>query len=326
MALKFWESKKQNNKSDSNISKLKTSPPETALEPNLPKPKVRWGTQLKALLLGKKQLDYDILEEIETLLLNADLGIEVTQNLIATIEETTTKKELANIDTIINKLKNTMLNMLQVNQRNFQVTDQSPFIVLVVGVNGVGKTTSIGKLSYRLKQQGHSVLLAAGDTFRAAASEQLQHWGNNHSIDVIYQGEGADSAAVIYDAITSANARQHNVVIADTAGRLHNKSHLMDELSKIKRVIGKADDSAPHEVLLVVDASTGQNAIHQAREFGKAVNVSGLILTKMDGTAKGGILLALVNTFKLPIFFIGTGEKMTDLVPFDAQQYIDSIF
>ncbi len=348
--LKFWKSDKSD-KSDKgtegtdnqvNDIQVETTEPQIiesqeaepqVVDPQvteLPKPKVRWGKQLKKILTLKKELDDDVFEEIETILLTADLGIGVTQQLISSLEKAVARKELNDIDVAIKRLKDSMKQMLMEHQRPLNITsfetNGSPRVVLVVGVNGVGKTTSIGKIGYRLKQQGHSVMLAAGDTFRAAASEQLQRWGESQDIPVIAQGEGSDSAAVIFDAIGSATSRKCDVIIADTAGRLHNKEHLMNELSKIKRVIAKTDETAPHEVLLVVDASTGQNAIHQAKAFSEAVNVTGLILTKMDGSAKGGIVLALANEFKLPIYFVGVGEKVTDLLEFDVDQYLDGIF
>ena len=286
-----------------------------------------WGKQLKDILLGRKTLDEDLEESIETILLSADVGVDTTNKLMSSLTQTSKRKQLAQQEFVFERIQQSMNTMLQQHQKSFVINNtDKPMVILVVGVNGVGKTTSIGKLSHYIKQQGHSVMLAAGDTFRAAAAEQLQQWGQRNQIEVIAQQSGADSAAVIFDGIEAAQARNADVLIADTAGRLHNKDHLMQELSKIQRVMAKAHSSAPHEVLLVLDASTGQNAIHQARQFCQAVTVTGLILTKLDGTAKGGVLFALAEEFNLPVYFVGTGEKVDDWMVFDSQQFIEALF
>lgn len=286
-----------------------------------------WAKQLKQRLSIKKRLNETMAEEIETLLLSADVGVKTTQALIQQLLQTSKRKDLNDDELLFERLRQQLLDLLDKHQRPFAIeASRQPTIILVVGVNGVGKTTSIGKLCYYLQQQNHSVLLAAGDTFRAAAAQQLQHWGAHNSAPVISQHAGADSAAVIFDSIEAAKARNSNVVIADTAGRIHSKKHLMRELEKICRVIARNDPSAPHEVLLVLDASTGQNAINQAQQFCNAVKVSGLVLTKLDGSARGGILFALVEQFELPIYFVGTGERVEDWATFDSQLFIESLF
>ena len=279
------------------------------------------------LVLGEKEIDDDLLEDIETQLLVADVGIEATTDIIDNLTDRVARKELSKPSALYDALKELLANLLVSVEKPLVIKGENkPFVILVVGVNGVGKTTTIGKLAKRLQGEGKSVMLAAGDTFRAAAVEQLQVWGERNDIPVVAQHSGADSASVIFDAIQSARSRQVDVVIADTAGRLHNKSHLMDELTKVTRVMGKLDSQAPHEVLLVLDAGTGQNALNQAEHFMKAANVTGLVLTKLDGTAKGGVIFALSKKFGLPVRFIGVGEGIDDLQPFTARSFIKALF
>lgn len=282
---------------------------------------------LANLLLGKKVIDDELLEEIETILLTADIGIDATTDIIDQLTYKVARKQLADSEALYDALKLALTEML-VNVDEPLVIDQTkkPYVILVVGVNGVGKTTTIGKLAKRLQNEGKTVALAAGDTFRAAAVEQLQVWGERNNISVVAQHTGADSASVIFDAVQSAQAKGIDVVIADTAGRLHNKSNLMEELTKVKRVMGKLDDTAPHEVLLVLDAGTGQNAVNQAEQFSKAVKITGLALTKLDGTAKGGVIFALSKKLGIPVRFIGVGETIDDLQPFNAKKFTDALF
>ena len=279
---------------------------------------------LGKLFTGRK-LDDETLEELESRLLLADVGVEVTNHLLQRLTERASQQRFQDGTTLLETLRDELLDTLAPCQQPWRPSDSRPYVILTVGVNGVGKTTTIGKLAQWLQNEGHSVLLAAGDTFRAAAVEQLQVWGERNQIPVIAQGSGADSASVIYDAIQAATARQVEVVIADTAGRLHTQTNLMEELKKIKRVISKLDASAPHEVLLVVDASTGQNALNQALQFHQAVGVTGLILTKLDGTAKGGIVFAIARRLGLPIRFIGVGESLEDLRAFDAAEFVAAL-
>ncbi len=279
------------------------------------------------LVLGKKQIDDDLLEEIETQLLVADMGVEATQSIINDLTQRVSRKQLADSDALLGALREDMAAMLEPVSAPLQIdAGKQPFVILVVGINGAGKTTTIGKLAKRLQSEGKSVMLAAGDTFRAAAVEQLQVWGERNAIPVIAQGSGADSASVIYDAVQAAKARNIDVIIADTAGRLHTQTNLMEELKKVRRVIGKLDDSAPHEVLLVLDAGTGQNALNQAQQFHQAVEVSGIALTKLDGTAKGGIIFAIANKMGIPIRYIGVGESIDDLRVFNAGEFIEALF
>ncbi|MCB1771371.1 MAG: signal recognition particle-docking protein FtsY [Candidatus Competibacteraceae bacterium] len=279
---------------------------------------------LASLFKGQK-LDDAALEELEGRLLLADVGVDVTNHLIRQLTEQVSRQQLSDVPALLQALHDELLAILAPCQQPWQPSASRPYVILMVGVNGVGKTTTIGKLAQWLQAEGHSVLLAAGDTFRAAAVEQLQVWGKRNHIPVIAQKSGADAASVIYDAIQSASARAVDVVIADTAGRLHTQSNLMEELKKIKRVMGKVDPTAPHEVLLVVDASTGQNALNQAVQFHEAVGVTGLILTKLDGTAKGGIVFAIARRLGLPIRFIGVGESIEDLRAFDAAEFVAAL-
>jgi len=283
--------------------------------------------RLKNLFLGKKELDANVFETLETQLLLADVGVKATQQFMDHLSQKLKKNELKDVDAALKTLQEDMQALLQPCESPLIIpADKKPFLILVVGMNGSGKTTTIGKLAYQLKKQGKSVLLAAGDTFRAAAIEQLQTWGERNHIPVIAQKPGSDTASVIYDAFEAAKARKIDVLIADTAGRLHTQTHLMAELQKIKRVIQKLDPTAPHETLLVLDASIGQNALNQAQQFHQAMGLTGIALTKLDGTAKGGILFAIAKELSLPIRFIGVGEKITDLQPFVAQDFVQALF
>ena len=279
------------------------------------------------LFIGKKEIDDELLEEIETQLLVSDVGIEATRRIIDNLTQRIAYKELDNIEALMAALKSELGKLLQPAEAPLQIDrQQGPFVILVVGVNGVGKTTTIGKMARQFQQQGRTVMLAAGDTFRAAAVEQLQVWGERNGIPVVAQHHGADSASVLFDACKAAKARKMDILIADTAGRLHNKDSLMGELEKIKKVMGKLNMGAPHEVLLVVDAGTGQNALNQARLFNQAVDLTGMALTKLDGTAKGGIIFALAQQMTLPIRFLGVGEQIDDLRPFNAGEFVDALF
>ena len=278
------------------------------------------------LFLGRKAIDAELLEELESRLLLADVGVDATVHIIERLTARVSRRELTEPAALREALREELLALLAPCEKPLEDTAAAPFVILVVGVNGVGKTTTIGKLARRYRDQGRSVMLAAGDTFRAAAVEQLQVWGERHEVPVIAQHTGADSASVLYDAFAAARARGIDVLIADTAGRLHNKDHLMDELRKVVRVLGKQDAAAPHEVMLVLDAGTGQNALAQASEFTAAVGVTGLALTKLDGTAKGGIIFAIARKLGLPIRFIGVGEAAEDLRPFAAREFIDALF
>jgi len=299
----------------------------TKLKGSLTKTRSGLTDGLSRLILGRKEIDDDLLEELEMLLLSADIGIDATDKIIQRLTEQVSRKVLKHPDALMSALKEQLNQLLIPVSVPLEIPSQSkPYVILMVGVNGVGKTTTIGKLAKQLQTQGKSVMLAAGDTFRAAAVEQLQTWGERNHISVIAQKTGADSAAVIFDAVQSATAKKIDVVIADTAGRLHTQDNLMEELKKVKRVIQKVDEQAPHEEMLVLDASTGQNAINQAQQFHQAVEVSGLTLTKLDGTAKGGILFALAEKLAIPVRFIGVGEAIDDLRPFDAEQFTDAFF
>jgi fused signal recognition particle receptor len=286
----------------------------------------RTGDGLGNLFLGAKTIDEALLEELETLLLMADVGIDATDSIIRELTEQVNRKQLSDGQALQVALQQLLLTKLQPCESAMPInSDSPPFVILVVGVNGVGKTTTIGKIANHLKQQGKSVMLAAGDTFRAAAVEQLQAWGERNQVPVVAQHTGADSASVIFDAVQAAKHRGIDVVIADTAGRLHNKSNLMEELKKVKRVAGKLDNSAPHEVLLVLDAGTGQNAVAQMTQFNEAVGVTGIALTKLDGTAKGGVIFALAEKFVTPIRYVGVGEAQEDLQPFVASEFVDAL-
>jgi fused signal recognition particle receptor len=281
---------------------------------------------LGTLFLGRKEIDAELFEELESRLLLADVGVEATVEIIKRLTQRVSRKELMRPEALQGALREEMLALLRPCEKPLEVDGHQPFVILMVGVNGVGKTTTIGKLAKHYIDAGRSVMLAAGDTFRAAAVEQLQVWGARNEVQVVAQHTGADSASVIFDALQAARARKVDVVIADTAGRLHNKDNLMEELKKVVRVMGKLDPSAPHEVMLVLDAGTGQNALSQAEHFQQWVGVSGITLTKLDGTAKGGIIFAIAKKFALPIRFIGVGEAVDDLRPFQAEQFIEALF
>ncbi|MGR8997685.1 MAG: signal recognition particle-docking protein FtsY [Gammaproteobacteria bacterium] len=282
---------------------------------------------LASLPIGQKEINEDLLEEIEASLIMADVGIDATTEIIRHLTQSLERHQLSDGLALSGALKQELLSILEPCSKPLQIPEQDkPFVILVVGVNGAGKTTTIGKLAKRLQAQGHSVMLAAGDTFRAAAVEQLQVWGARNNIHVVAQHTGADSASVIYDGVQSAQAKGIDVLIADTAGRLHTKSNLMDELKKIKRIMGKLDETAPHEVLLVLDAGTGQNALSQAKLFNETVALTGLVLTKLDGTAKGGVIFALAKHTGIPIRYIGIGEGIDDLQDFNAELFVDALF
>jgi fused signal recognition particle receptor len=273
-----------------------------------------------------KALDQSLIDEIETLLITSDFGMTVTQEVIHSLTRSMSRKTLKDAEAVRQALKASLVDMIAPSALPLSSPEQGLMVILMVGVNGAGKTTTAGKLAHFYKAQGRQVMLAAGDTYRAAAVEQLKTWGARNDVDVVAQQTGADSASVIFDAVTSARARGADLLIADTAGRLQNKTNLMQELEKIVRVVNRIDDSAPHAVLLVIDGGTGQNALAQAREFKRSVPVSGLIVTKLDGTAKGGVMFALARELALPIHFIGVGETLDDLRPFDATSFVDAIF
>ncbi len=296
------------------------------LKKGLGKTRSRLSEGLQTVFLGAKVLDAELLEEIEGILLSADVGVGVTQEILEELTQKISRKEVADIDAVFRQLQNHLVSILRPVEQPLTVGEDRPFVVLMVGVNGAGKTTTIGKLAKLIEAQGHAVMLAAGDTFRAAAVEQLQVWGERNDVPVVAQGTGADSASVIFDALAAAQARKIDVLIADTAGRLQNKKNLMDELSKITRVLGKLDQAAPHEIILVLDATTGQNAISQAKDFLAAVNVTGLALTKLDGTAKGGVIFPIARELALPIRFVGVGEQIEDLRPFSADEFVKALF
>ncbi|QJQ22890.1 signal recognition particle-docking protein FtsY [Pseudomonas sp. SK] len=297
------------------------------LKQGLSKTSASIGEGMASLFLGKKVIDDDLLDEIETRLLTADVGVEATSTIVQNLTQKVARKQLADADALYKSLQEELAALLRPVEHPLVVQAQNkPYVILVVGVNGAGKTTTIGKLAKKLQLEGKKVMLAAGDTFRAAAVEQLQVWGERNQIPVIAQHTGADSASVIFDAVQAAKARGVDVLIADTAGRLHTKDNLMEELKKVRRVIGKLDAEAPHEVLLVLDAGTGQNAISQAKYFNQSVELTGLALTKLDGTAKGGVIFALAKQFKLPIRFIGVGEGIDDLRTFEAEPFVKALF
>ncbi len=282
---------------------------------------------LAALVRGRGEVDDELLEELETLLLAADVGVDTTRRIMTGLEQEIARGRVRDPGALMEALRAALAEILAPCSRPLTIDGaHRPFVILMVGVNGAGKTTTIGKLAHRFKAEGRSVMLAAGDTFRAAAVEQLQQWGERNGVPVVAQAPGADAASVIYDALASARARGVDVLIADTAGRLHTQAHLMEELKKIRRVMAKLDETAPHEVMLVLDAGTGQNALAQAHQFHQAVGVTGITLTKLDGTAKGGIIFAIADALGLPIRFVGVGEAAEDLRPFDAGEFIDALF
>jgi fused signal recognition particle receptor len=298
------------------------------LRKGLSKTRHQLGDGIARLLLGKKEISPDLLEELETLLIRADLGIDTTHRVLQKLTQDLERKKLANGDAVYEALKAHLQTILEKNQAPLMVKtkNQSPFVILMVGVNGAGKTTTIGKLAKQFQNQGNKVILAAGDTFRAAAIEQLQVWGERNNIPVVAQHTGADSASVVFDALNAATARKIDVLIADTAGRLHTQNHLMEELKKVKRVLQKLNPEAPQEIMLVLDASIGQNALVQARQFHEAVGLTGITITKLDGTAKGGIVFAIANELNIPFRYIGVGEGIEDLRPFNAEQFVGALF
>ncbi len=303
----------------------------TRLKKGLSKTRHSFTDSLASLVLGRKEIDNDLLEDLEMILLTADVGIDATDRIIRNLTEQVSRQELKDPNALITALKNQLQDILAPIALPLEIDDhlakqEGPFVILMVGINGVGKTTTIGKLAKKYQDEGKSVMLAAGDTFRAAAVEQLQTWGERNNVPVIAQKTGADSAAVLFDAIQSAKAKKIDILIADTAGRLHTQSNLMEELKKVKRVLAKIDATAPHEVMLVIDAGTGQNALNQAQQFKESVNVSGITLTKLDGTAKGGIVFALAEQTQIPIRFIGVGESIDDLRPFESLAFTEALF
>ena len=297
------------------------------LRVGLARTRANLSNALADLLSGQGHIDDELLEDLETLLLTADVGVDATRRIIDDLTARVRRKELSDPDALGAALRQQLSDILHgIDAPAAEPTGGRPLVILMVGINGAGKTTTIGKLARRIQDSGQSVMLAAGDTFRAAAVEQLQTWGERNDIPVIAQASGADSASVIYDALEAATARQIDVLIADTAGRLHTKSKLMDELGKISRVMKKIDPGAPHEVMLVVDAGTGQNALNQALQFHETVGLTGITLTKLDGTAKGGIIFAIADRLGVPIRFIGVGEGIEDLRPFDADEFVKALF
>ena len=280
---------------------------------------------LSALFVRHPKLDDDLLDELETTLISADVGVEASSELVEQLRKRMHKREFADAPALLAALREALVALLQPVEQPLDVRGRRPFVVLVVGINGAGKTTTIGKLARRWRDERHAVMLAAGDTFRAAAVEQLKTWGARNDVPVISQGQDADAASVIFDALQAARSRGADVLIADTAGRLHTQGGLMDELGKIARVLKKLDPEAPHEVLMVIDGTTGQNAVNQVRQFRQIVGVTGLVVTKLDGTAKGGVVFALAREFGLPIRYVGLGETATDLRVFEAQAFVDGL-
>jgi fused signal recognition particle receptor len=285
-----------------------------------------WLTADLAELLPGRKIDADILDELETRLITADVGAEATRRILEELRKRVDRKELNDVDALLKALHDAMLDILKPVEKPLAVDPNiKPYVILVVGINGAGKTTTIGKLARRLLAQGHSVMLAAGDTFRAAAREQLEVWAERNQVPVVASQAGAEPAAVIYDGLNAARARGVDVLIADTAGRLHTQTHLMDELKKVKRVLARLDPGAPHEVLLVLDGTIGQNAVAQAEEFNKGLGVTGLVVTKLDGTAKGGVVLAIAQKLKIPIRFVGVGEQSEDFGVFNAEEFVSAL-
>ena len=297
------------------------------LQSGLSKTAGKLSSGLNTILMGQKIVDEELLEEIEMQLLTADIGVEATDEIVNHLRDKVARNELQTVDMLNEIIKEKLTEILKPSEQPLTInTQNTPHVILVVGVNGVGKTTTIGKLTKKLQLEGKSVLLAAGDTFRAAAVEQLIEWGDRDNTQVVHQKEGADSASVIYDAISSAKAKGIDVLIADTAGRLHNKDNLMQELKKVIKVIKKVDGTAPHEVMLVLDATTGGNALSQAEAFNDLVNLTGITITKLDGTAKGGVVFSIAKKMNKPIRFIGVGEKIDDLQVFNAKNFTEALF
>jgi fused signal recognition particle receptor len=282
-------------------------------------------TDITELLPGRK-IDAEILDELETRLITADVGVEASARILDELRRRVARKELNDVDALLNALQESMAQILKPVEQALVIDPRAkPFVILVVGINGAGKTTTIGKLAHRLLAEGKSVMLAAGDTFRAAAREQLEVWAERNNVPIVAQQSGAEPAAVIFDALQAARARNIDVLIADTAGRLHTQTHLMDELKKVKRVLARLDPTAPHEVLLVLDGTIGQNAVAQAQEFNKGLGVTGLVITKLDGTAKGGVVLAIAQRLQIPIRFIGVGEQSEDFGVFNASEFVSAL-
>jgi len=349
--LKFW--KKKSAETDAHGKEVPPAAPDAAVDAGLPEarrdterfvapaeepaqapPKRSWRERLSgsvfsrslgSLFVRNPKLDDDLLDELETVLITADVGVEASSALVDGLRKRMHKREFADAAALLAALRQALIELLKPVEQPLDVRDRQPFVVLVVGINGAGKTTTIGKLARRWRDEKHAVMLAAGDTFRAAAVEQLKTWGERNAVPVISQGQDADSASVIFDALQAARSRHMDVLIADTAGRLHTQGGLMDELGKIARVLKKLDADAPHEVLMVIDGTTGQNAVNQVRQFRQIVGVTGLVVTKLDGTAKGGVVFALAREFGLPIRFVGLGESATDLRAFEAEAFVDGL-
>lgn len=302
------------------------------IKTGLTKTRETFSTNLRKVLGVGRKIDDTLLNEIEELLITADIGYDTTSTLIDAIRKRVKKENWENAEDVYNILRDEIANLLVEspsahNDKIYDIEDDNkPFVILVIGVNGVGKTTTIGKLAHNYKNAGKEVIIGAADTFRAAANEQLEIWAERANVDIVQQHQGADPAAVAYDTLKSAIAKQKDVVIIDTAGRLHNKKHLMDELEKIARVMKKLKQTAPDEVYLILDATTGQNAILQAKEFSKVANLTGIVLTKLDGTAKGGVVIPIVNELNIPVRYIGVGEQIDDLQPFDAKAFVEGLF
>jgi len=348
MAFRFWRRNKKEEEGfsrstsilglDKSIEQLKAE--EEALEQEfsarfqraVEKTRESLSSKLDNVFQGRKQIDAKLLEELEEALISTDLGVSTTMEIIETVRRGIDRQQINDIDALKNALKKELLSILQHSKKEGVASETetnvnaSPYVMMVVGVNGVGKTTTIGKLAQRIKNEGNDVLICAADTFRAAASDQLAIWAERTGVPLIQQKQGTDPAAVLFDSLKAAKARGADVLIVDTAGRLHNKSNLMAELEKMKRVAGREVEGAPHETLLVIDAVTGQNGLEQARQFMKTANVSGIVLTKLDGTAKGGIAVAISKELGLPIHYVGIGEKVDDLVVFEPEQYVNSLF
>ena len=319
--MKFFSRKNNTEKPDNDSAQKKGS-----ISSRLRNALKRTRSGLEDIFAGKREINAEFLEDLESSLIMADIGAQMTDEIVQSLTQSLNRNELKDIDSVKQALRTFLISSLKANVAVKDISNsEKPHVIFVVGVNGVGKTTTIGKLANNFKKEGKRILLAAGDTYRAAAVEQLQIWGNRIDVPVVAQQTGADSASVIYDAIESARAKDIDIVIADTAGRLHNKDNLMEELAKIKRVASKLSDNAPHEVLLVLDAATGQNALSQMSEFHKAVDVTGLVLTKLDGTAKGGILISLAKQFPVDIKYIGVGEGIDDLKMFEAELFVDAL-
>ncbi len=322
----FGFGKRKQSVENSSTTETTTDSTGTSLTSRLAKTRRGLGDNMADFFLGRKEIDRDTLDALETSLLSADVGVDVTTEIIDDLQSRLSRKALGDETAMQLALAEHMSAILQPCEQALDVVRANkPYVILVVGINGAGKTTSIGKLAHYFQQQGQSVMLAAGDTFRAAAVEQLQEWGRRNNVGVVSQAAGADAASVIYDAVQSAKSKNIDVLIADTAGRLHTQSNLMDELAKIKRVVAKLDAEAPHETLLIMDAGFGQNALQQAEQFHQALGLTGLAVTKLDGTAKGGIIFAIARKLKLPIRFIGVGEGIQDLRPFRAREFVSAL-